>query len=422
MKKLLIPLVLFSCTTPQAPSVERSSIFSGDPVTDDSLDAVVALTDQFGSPFCTGTYIGNRTVLSAGHCVIFNGAQTDPDFIYFGNAAAADADDCIGGDDNACLRFVPLAQNQGVTTFGFNDQNGLVNDISVIRLAEDPFINGQPVLPIGFASTFDGTQLVQGDEGDPVSFAGFGRTNEAQDPNNFNGIKFAVNQDFLSPLILNALGPDNGIGIDGNQVFYNQPVNLGGPCNGDSGGPMFVRRGNDIVVAAVTSFGDANCTDFGVSTRTDTFSEEICSIAGASALGCGGAPANEICNNGIDDDNDGDVDCDDANCANNAVCDLPEDCNNGDDDDNDGDVDCDDNDCAADVFCQAPAEVCDNGDDDDNDGALDCNDQDCFEDAACADDAAGRCAATPEAPVSGVAAFFLLGMGLVALRRRAARK
>ena len=48
-----------------------------------------------------------------------------------------------------------------------------------------------------------------------------------------------------------------------------------------------------------------------------------------------------------------------------------EDCDNGADDDGDGDVDCEDSDCPA---CP---EICDNGIDDDRDGKADCRDLDC---------------------------------------------
>ena len=54
-----------------------------------------------------------------------------------------------------------------------------------------------------------------------------------------------------------------------------------------------------------------------------------------------------------------------------------EDCDNGADDDGDGDVDCEDSDCPA---CP---EICDNGIDDDRDSDIDCDDDDCAETAAC---------------------------------------
>ena len=63
----------------------------------------------------------------------------------------------------------------------------------------------------------------------------------------------------------------------------------------------------------------------------------------------------EICDNGIDDDLDGLIDCDDPDCADFIDC-LVEICDNGEDDDLDGLVDCEDPDCEALFPClQCPA-------------------------------------------------------------------
>jgi hypothetical protein len=59
-------------------------------------------------------------------------------------------------------------------------------------------------------------------------------------------------------------------------------------------------------------------------------------------VNCGNDDSNdtaaEICNNGMDDDNDGFTDCEDNDC----VCEV---CDNGIDDDGDGFTDGEDNDC-----------------------------------------------------------------------------
>ena len=120
----------------------------------------------------------------------------------------------------------------------------------------------------------------------------------------------------------------------------------------------------------------------------------------------------EICGNNLDDDGDGYVDCDDTECWGDSTCD-PEDCFNGVDDnnnglidcddsdcwlepacgaedchdgiDNDGDffIDCEDSDCAADPNCTGGAEICDNGVDDDGDGLVDCSDGECWNQPEC---------------------------------------
>ncbi|MGR3310440.1 MAG: SBBP repeat-containing protein, partial [Candidatus Brocadiales bacterium] len=78
----------------------------------------------------------------------------------------------------------------------------------------------------------------------------------------------------------------------------------------------------------------------------------------------------ENCTNGLDDDGDGLVDCNDTDCP---PC-TPEACNDGIDNDGDGLVDLDDPDC--DGFVPSP-EVCDDGVDNDGDGLTDLDDPDC---------------------------------------------
>jgi len=58
----------------------------------------------------------------------------------------------------------------------------------------------------------------------------------------------------------------------------------------------------------------------------------------------------EDCDNGVDDDGDGDVDCEDSDCP---AC--PEICDNAIDDDRDGDIDCDDEDCSGVEPCRVIA-------------------------------------------------------------------
>jgi len=117
----------------------------------------------------------------------------------------------------------------------------------------------------------------------------------------------------------------------------------------------------------------------------------------------------EICDSNIDENCDNLIDCADATCSSNPVCQGgTEICNNGLDDDNDGLADCADHlDCngqpggpggelcaqtetgfcndgfdndadgftdGADTDCQAQVEICNNGSDDDADGLTDCAD------------------------------------------------
>jgi DMSO reductase family type II enzyme heme b subunit len=128
--------------------------------------------------------------------------------------------------------------------------------------------------------------------------------------------------------------------------------------------------------------------------------------------------ATEICDSNIDENCDGFIDCADAACSNDPVCQgSVEICDNGTDDDSDGLTDCEDHAdcdgnpggpggelCAADETglcsdgfdndadgltdgndpdCQAGAEACDDGIDNDADGLIDCVDPDCGGIPAC---------------------------------------
>ena len=94
------------------------------------------------------------------------------------------------------------------------------------------------------------------------------------------------------------------------------------------------------------------------------------------------APPKEICNNGLDDDSNGKIDCADSACVNNIVCKAPaqEVCNNNVDDDKDDKIDCLDSDCTGSIFCKKESfvEICDNSLDDDSNGKIDCADSACF--------------------------------------------
>jgi serine protease AprX len=110
---------------------------------------------------------------------------------------------------------------------------------------------------------------------------------------------------------------------------------------------------------------------------------------GNFTLDCSSGPVasakENICDDAIDDDRDGQTDCDDTDCASDPVCGAtePEICGDGKDNDGDGATDCADSDCAADPVC-LPEGDCNDNIDNDGDGATDCADSDCSGDSACA--------------------------------------
>lgn len=92
-------------------------------------------------------------------------------------------------------------------------------------------------------------------------------------------------------------------------------------------------------------------------------------------------PVVETCDDGLDNDDDGLIDCDDSDCAASLACyAVPfEECGNGIDDDGDGDADCADSECFETEPCgpENTFETCSDAIDNDGDGAVDCDDRDC---------------------------------------------
>ncbi|MEE2883935.1 MAG: hypothetical protein VYD70_09470 [Planctomycetota bacterium] len=136
-------------------------------------------------------------------------------------------------------------------------------------------------------------------------------------------------------------------------------------------------------------------TSTGLLLASETFARNEVDPANPTATVCNGtAGFEEVCDDGLDNDLDGNTDCADPDCAPTAACGGTEDaaageCADGLDNDADGLGDCDDPDCTDPLTggpvadCLLPdvpggfEESCANGDDDDGDGLTDCADPDC---------------------------------------------
>ena len=86
----------------------------------------------------------------------------------------------------------------------------------------------------------------------------------------------------------------------------------------------------------------------------------------------------EDCNDAIDNDLDGLIDCEDSDCS--SEC-AETDCTDGIDNDSDSYIDCDDIECSDSLDCIES--ICDDGLDDDGDGQIDCDDSDCENNESC---------------------------------------
>ncbi len=126
----------------------------------------------------------------------------------------------------------------------------------------------------------------------------------------------------------------------------------------------------------IGDLGGETCQSLGFAGGTLLCAQE-CTFDTSQCYASGG----EICNNDLDDDGDGLVDCEDPDCfqvpgacsiCGNGILETGEECDDGNTVDGDG--------CSSDCRIEQPSgEICNNGLDDDGDGLIDCDDPDCLQ-------------------------------------------
>jgi secreted trypsin-like serine protease len=215
-----------------------------------SFPTVGFLASPDGSPFCTGTVIGPRTVLTAGHCVSQMGRTITPGEVRFGQGAQASF-----GATFTDVSAVTLHPSYRAT------ETTLENDLALLTLATD--------VPRAATPLYEATVAV----GAEMTLVGYGVTDGTTDTG--AGEKRHVNVTVAS--------------VDAGTWRYDT---VGGrsACRGDSGGPAFFDVGGTLHLAGVTSWGDETCTAMGNYTRIDAFLDFIRSGTATAAPGAEPAP------------------------------------------------------------------------------------------------------------------------------------
>lgn len=120
---------------------------------------------------------------------------------------------------------------------------------------------------------------------------------------------------------------------------------------------------------ALADCADPDCDDSACGTGNRTCRGGTCECVAATETRCGDR---------FDDDCDGQTDCDDTECTASALCQPEALCGDSTDNDGDGAADCADPGCAGVGTCEAYETSCGDSIDNDADGRPDCDDPDCF--------------------------------------------
>lgn len=263
-----------SCAEPAPEPIAGSQqpVLGGTPQPAGAYPTVAAIHVQ-GVGDCTGTLVTPTLVLTAAHCI-------DPAVAGFPDQTAVTANTFVGFDVvdvlGAWPTVLPAADTLPHPDFDIADV-GAGHDVGFITLPQAILDRVPSPVNRDAAAAAPGVS---------VTIAGYGVYQLPFDA----GVLHAIEDE-----------PTMACGALPDATFLCFDLSDGsGTCSGDSGAASFLDDAGTLVVAGVTSFGDAACTSFAAHVRTDAelpfLDAAMCVIDGYCVEGC--TPVDADCTGG----------------------------------------------------------------------------------------------------------------------------
>jgi hypothetical protein len=216
---------------------------------------------------CSGSLLDPYNFLTAGHCVV--GAATAR--IYFQQDAGVNFDpgteiDPVTGYPEFCADGtlgVTCATSDEIYNYGFPQPLPNRHDVGLVVLDQPISLSEYGELPD--AGVLDALATQRGTEATIFTVSGYGLTYKNEEHNGKPNLSFRERLMAESQLVNLRSAINDGFNVQ----TQGNGNDLGGTCNGDSGGPVFLGDPSSNLIVALTSFGNKLCRGVDFAYRVD---------------------------------------------------------------------------------------------------------------------------------------------------------